>query len=62
VTATDRLYAEMGALAAAFSWSRDDLMSLEHAERRRWIAEARALTNAAGDRNGRPASAPERWL
>ncbi len=35
------MYAEMAALARAFHWSPDTVLSLEHAERRRWLASFR---------------------
>ena len=57
MTATDRLYAEMGALATAFAWSRDSLMALEHAERRRWVAEAETRTRDVGTRRQGPGPA-----
>ena len=37
--ATDRLYEELAYLAYHFHWSIDDLMDLEHGERRRYAAE-----------------------
>jgi hypothetical protein len=33
------LYEEMAFIAFHFHWSRDELMGLEHAERRRWCRE-----------------------
>lgn len=33
------LYEEMAFIATHFHWSRDQLMALEHAERRRWCRE-----------------------
>jgi hypothetical protein len=35
----DRLYGEVAYLAYYLHWGRDDLLSLEHAERRRWMLE-----------------------
>lgn len=43
-----RLYEEMTFIAFHFHWSRDDLMVLEHRERRRWCKEISA-TNARLD-------------
>ena len=34
-----QLYEEMAFIAQHFHWSRDQLMALEHAERRRWCRE-----------------------
>jgi len=39
----DRLYEEMAFIAFHFHWGRDELMSLEHAERRRWCREISAI-------------------
>jgi len=39
----DRLYEEVAYLAYHTHWSRDSLLSLEHDERRRWIAELARL-------------------
>ena len=35
----DRLYEEMAFLAYYLHWSQDDLLSLEHRERKRWCEE-----------------------
>lgn len=35
----DQLYAEMAFLAYHFHWSHGEVMSLEHAQRRRWCEE-----------------------
>jgi hypothetical protein len=35
----DALFEEMAELADRFHWSRDELMSLTHHERRRWLRE-----------------------
>ncbi|WP_121324011.1 DUF6760 family protein [Paraburkholderia sp. RAU2J] len=34
-----RLYEEMAFIAFYFHWGRDELMHLEHSERRRWCKE-----------------------
>jgi hypothetical protein len=39
----DELYAEMAVLAAGLGWSADDVFGLEHAQRRRWLAEVASL-------------------
>ncbi len=48
MTATPRaaLYAEMAFIASHFHWGRDELMALEHRERRRWCAEISATNRA----------------
>jgi hypothetical protein len=38
-----QLFAEMADLAHRFHWSLDTLLDLEHADRRRFLADARAL-------------------
>lgn len=38
-----QLFAEMADLALRFHWPLDTLLNLEHADRRRFLAEARAL-------------------
>jgi hypothetical protein len=37
-----QIHAEMASLAAAFSWTPDTLLDLEHIDRRRWLAHAPA--------------------
>ena len=45
------LYEEMAFIAYHFHWSRDELMELEHAERRRWCREISAINRRL---DGRP--------
>ena len=33
------MYAEMATLALRLGWARDEVLDLEHRERRRWLAE-----------------------
>lgn len=40
------LYAEMAFIASYFHWGRDELMALEHRERRRWCREISASNRA----------------
>ena len=40
------LYAEMAFIASHFHWGRDELMALEHRERRRWCREISAANRA----------------
>ena len=37
--AADRLYEEVAYVAYHFHWSREEILDLEHAERRRFVAE-----------------------
>lgn len=37
------LYEEMAFIAQHFHWSHDDLMQLDHGERRRWCREISAI-------------------
>ena len=45
--AADRLHQEVAYLAYHLHWTLDDLLDLEHADRRRWVAEVGRLTPAA---------------
>ena len=40
------IYSEMALLAAAYGWTPDTLLDVEHAERRRWVV---AGSRAGGD-------------
>jgi hypothetical protein len=44
----DELYTEMATLAAALGWSADNVYDIEHAERRRWLAEVAGLADVDG--------------
>jgi hypothetical protein len=39
----EQLYEEMAFIALHFHWSRDELMALEHGERRRWCEEISSI-------------------
>jgi hypothetical protein len=39
----NQLYEEMAFIAFHFHWSRDELMTLEHGERRRWCDEISSI-------------------
>jgi hypothetical protein len=39
----DRLIEEVAFIAYHFKWSHDEAMALEHADRRRWVAEISAI-------------------
>jgi hypothetical protein len=41
--ATDRLYGEVAYVAYHFHWALDDILDLEHADRRRFVAEINEL-------------------
>ncbi|HEV2814186.1 MAG TPA: hypothetical protein VGW10_13110 [Solirubrobacteraceae bacterium] len=41
------LYAEMAGLSAAYGWSLDTVLDLEHRDRRAFLAQAAALAVAA---------------
>jgi hypothetical protein len=44
----DRLYEEMAFLGYYLHWSKDELMNLDHAERRRWCREISAINKKLG--------------
>lgn len=46
---TDRLYEEMAFIAYHFHWSCEEVMGLDHAERRRWCREISAINRRLGD-------------
>lgn len=48
---TDRLYSEMSFLAYYLHWNHDQLMDLDHRERRRWCSEVSAINKKL---NGTP--------
>ena len=52
------LYEEMAFIAYHFHWSHDDLMQLEHRERRRWCREISSINRAL---DGAPANPFEAW-
>ena len=41
--AADRLYEEVAYVAFHFHWALDDILDLEHPERRRWVQEISAI-------------------
>jgi hypothetical protein len=47
----EQLYDEMAFIACHFHWSRVELMSLEHAERRRWCEQ---ISQVNRELNGGP--------
>lgn len=48
------LYEEMAFIASHFHWGRDDLMALEHRERRRWCREISAINRTLDGGGGGP--------
>ncbi|WP_328410323.1 hypothetical protein OG542_11025 [Streptomyces violaceus] len=46
--ATDRLHEEIAYVAYHFHWSMDDILDLEHRDRRRYAAEIASLVTRAG--------------
>ncbi|MFV0458457.1 MAG: DUF6760 family protein [Actinomycetales bacterium] len=49
--AADRLYQEVAYVAYHFHWSLDDILNLEHAERRRYVEQI-ADINTRAQRGG----------
>jgi hypothetical protein len=43
-----QLFAEMARLAKSLHWSFDSLLDLEHADRRRFLREVEAISDAPG--------------
>ena len=41
----DRLHEEVAYISYHFHWSREEVLKLEHAERRRWVEEIAAINN-----------------
>ncbi|MCZ2109578.1 MAG: GpE family phage tail protein [Dehalococcoidia bacterium] len=39
----DRLYEEVAYLAFHFHWQPDELLNMEHSERRRWVEQVAAI-------------------
>jgi hypothetical protein len=39
----EQLHQEVALIAFYFHWSLDDILKLEHAERRRWVAQIQQL-------------------
>jgi hypothetical protein len=50
----DQLYEEMAFIAYHFHWGRDELMTLEHAERRRWCEEISQINRQLNDAPSNP--------
>ena len=50
----DQLYEEMAFIAFHFHWAKDELLALEHHERRRWCREISAINRRLDDRPAQP--------
>ncbi|WP_425434770.1 DUF6760 family protein [Nonomuraea jiangxiensis] len=48
----DSLYGEVAFLAYHFHWPLPDLLDLEHADRRRWVAEVSAINRRMVETDG----------
>ena len=55
----DELYEEMAFIAFHFHWSRQELMALEHGERRRWCEEISSINRRYNDQG--PSLLDETW-
>lgn len=44
-----RLYEEVAFIAYHFHWPHDEVMALEHAERRRWVEEVSRINSAINE-------------
>ena len=47
---TDRLYQELAYIAYHFHWAYDQLMTMDHQERQRWVYEITAINNHLDNR------------
>jgi uncharacterized protein DUF6760 len=47
----DQLYEEVAFVAYHFHWPHDQVMNLEHAARRRWVAEISAINHQLNEAN-----------
>lgn len=50
----DRLYEEVGFVAYYFHWSHDEIMNMEHAERRRWCDEISRINRKMNEDTDKP--------
>ena len=48
----DALYEELAFLAYYAHWTRHELLSLEHGERRQWVAEISRINQRIGEQDG----------
>lgn len=50
---TERIYREVAYIAYHFNWSREDIMSMNHFERQKWIKEIAAINTQINASNAR---------
>jgi hypothetical protein len=46
------LYEEVAFIAFHFHWASDDILGLEHAQRKRWVQEISAINQRVNDDRG----------
>jgi len=51
---SDRLHEEVAYLAYHLSWTYQEVMQLDHRERRRWVAEVARIDQGAARQDGAP--------
>jgi len=49
---SDRLHEEVAYVAFGFHWQLDDILRLDHATRRRWVAEIARINDRITDETG----------
>ncbi|MEM6807843.1 MAG: DUF6760 family protein [Pseudomonadota bacterium] len=54
---SSQLYDEMAFIAYHFHWNHEELMNLEHVERRRWCRHISDINRRLGDQASRPIEA-----
>lgn len=50
----DKIYEEAGFIAYYFHWHHDEIMSMEHRERRRWCEEISKINRNLNDDGSKP--------
>jgi hypothetical protein len=50
---SDQLFEEVAFISRYLHWSYDQVMSIDHRERRRWVAEISRTNEALNERAGR---------
>ncbi|WP_127486166.1 DUF6760 family protein [Paenibacillus ehimensis] len=50
----DKIYEEAAFLAYYFHWPHDDIMNMEHRERRRWCSEISRINRSLNDEPDNP--------
>jgi len=54
----DRIYEEVGFIAYYFHWPHDDIMDMDHRERRRWCEEISKMNRKLNEETDKPGSNP----